>query len=392
MRILYLSYFFEPDLSAGSFRNTSLVKELARQVGDGDIIDLVTTLPNRYSTYKIEAPLFEERENINIYRIEIPSHQNGFTDQINCFRTYFREVKKIAKKQKYDLIFASSSKMFTAYLGYIIAKKQKCALYLDIRDIFVESLENALDNSFIRKIITPLLLIVEKRTFDNASHINLISEGFSSYFQKFKCKSYSTYTNGIDDVFLKELKTDPTKKTDTKTILYAGNIGKCQALHKVIPQAAKKLGNQYKFLIVGDGGIKKLLLEEIEKENLSNVEIRLPVKRDELIRLYNESDYLFIHLEKHPAFEKVIPSKVFELGATNKPIIAGVAGYPKDFIFKYLTNTIMFDPCDYESFVQKLRNYTYKNEYREKFIANFTRDNINKKMARSIIETAKSKK
>ena len=188
------------------------------------------------------------------------------------------------------------------------------------------------------------------------------------------------------------MENDQAEEKKTKTILYAGNIGKCQALHKIIPQTAKKLGDDYKFVVVGDGGIKKLLADEIEKENLSNVEIRLPVKRDELIRLYKESDYLFIHLEKHPAFERVIPSKVFELGATNKPVIAGVAGYPKNFISKYLTNTIMFDPCDYESLVQKLHNYTYKNEYRKDFIENFTRDNINREMAGSIIQIGNLKK
>ncbi|GAB6008061.1 glycosyltransferase family 4 protein [Dysgonomonas reticulitermitis] len=388
MRILYLSYFFEPDLSAGSFRNTSLAKELAVQIGDNSTIDLITTLPNRYSTYKIEAPLFEKKENINIYRIQIPSHKNGFLDQINSFRAYFCEVKKIAKKQKYDLVYASSSKLFTAYLGQIIARKQKCPLYLDIRDIFVESLDNALENSLLRKFITPCLKFVERKTFNYASHINLISEGFAPYFKKFKCQSYSTYTNGIDDVFLKEFRNYTSKNNQYKTILYAGNIGKCQALHKIIPPVAKLVGENYKFIIVGDGGIKQLLFDEIKKNNLTNVEIKVPVKRDELIKLYQESDFLFIHLENHPAFEKVIPSKVFELGATNKPIIAGVSGFFHNFITKYLSNTIMFEPCDYKTMAVLLQKYKYQTEYREEFIKKFTRENINKEMVKSIIQIA----
>jgi hypothetical protein len=176
-----------------------------------------------------------------------------------------------------------------------------------------------------------------------------------------------------------------TNSNNPKTILYAGNIGECQSLEKIIPPAAKLLGNEYRFIIVGDGKLRQKLLDEIQKENLSNVEIQMPVKREELIKLYAVSDFLFLHLEDHPAYESVIPSKIFELGTFNKPIIAGVAGFAYNFIAGNLPNTILFKPCDYNSMVQLLRNYNYKLIKREKFIADFKRDNINREMAKSIL-------
>jgi hypothetical protein len=63
-------------------------------------------------------------------------------------------------------------------------------------------MENVLKNPLIKSVVIPLIKIIEKKTFDYATHINLISEGFAPYFQKFKCKSYSYYSNGIDDEFL----------------------------------------------------------------------------------------------------------------------------------------------------------------------------------------------
>jgi uncharacterized protein YcgL (UPF0745 family) len=202
MNILYLTFYFEPDLCAGSFRNTTLVKSLAEEISKKDQIDVITTMPNRYQTYKQDAPAFENRGNIKIHRIIIPQHKSGFLDQIYSFGTFFNEVKKITKNEKYNLVFASSSRLFTAYLGYRVAKKNKTPLYLDIRDIFVDTIEDVLKNPFIKAILIPSIKIIERKTFNYASHINLISNGFSSYFKKFKCKSYSFYTNGIDDEFL----------------------------------------------------------------------------------------------------------------------------------------------------------------------------------------------
>ncbi|MFM9481342.1 hypothetical protein, partial [Streptomyces scabiei] len=86
-------------------------------------------------------------------------------------------------------------------------------------------------------------------------------------------------------------------------------------LHKIIPQAAKMLGNGYHFKVFGDGGARKYLEEAIEKEKLINVSIEKPVKRAELLEIYKRSHYLFMHLNDYAAFEKVLPSKVFELGA-----------------------------------------------------------------------------
>lgn len=57
-----------------------------------------------------------------------------------------------------------------------------------------------------------------------------------------------------------------------------------------------------------------------------------PVSREEIIDEYMDSDILFIHLNDLPVFEKVVPSKIFELAAIEKPILAGVNGYPREFL------------------------------------------------------------
>src|SRR3569833_1234085 len=181
-KILYLSFYFEPDLCAGSFRNSPLATELANQLKGTAEIDIITTVPNRYNTFDAAAPEFDKRGNLNIHRVLIPKHKSGFTDQINSFKTYFFATNKLTAKKEYDLVFASSSRLFTAYLGYTIAKKQKVPLYLDIRDIFTDTMKDVLTSAGLKAAVLPVLKRIEKNVFCYVCHINLISEGFKGYF------------------------------------------------------------------------------------------------------------------------------------------------------------------------------------------------------------------
>jgi hypothetical protein len=385
-RILYLSFYFEPDLCAGSFRNSPLAKELSSQF-DGEI-DVISTLPNRYNTFAIDAPAFEDRGRVKVNRILIPGHKSGFADQIMSFRTYFNGVKKIIRGRKYDLVFASSSRLFTAYLGYSIAKRLDVPLYLDIRDIFTDTMKDVLKFPVLKSFILPVLSIIEERVFNYATHINLISGGFKTYFNKYNNASYSFFSNGIDDDFL-NLPASALTSNNQKLITYAGNMGEGQGLHKIIPMAAKSLGNDYKFLVIGDGGCKQKLIDEIKRLGVENVELRNPVKRKELIETYSKSDFLFIHLNDYDAFKKVLPSKVFELGAFDKPIIAGVAGYANKFIDENLSNKILFLPGDVESMVRGIKEFHYVSNFRVDFINKYKRSTIDREMSTSILSFLK---
>lgn len=386
-RILYLTFYFEPDLCAGSFRNTPLIKELATQSKGKALVDVVTTLPNRYSSFDVNAPQYQEGDNYTVYRIAIPKHQSGMKDQVMSFKEYYQKTLKYVSTKDYDLVIASSSRLFTAHLGYKIAKKKNIPLYLDIRDIFYDTLQDVLTNGLIKSSALPVIKYIEKKTFTFASHINLISKGFKPYFEKYTDCTYSYFPNGIDDVFIEANSGESliSSPKEVKSIVYAGNLGEGQGLHKIVPEAAKKLGNAYKFIIIGDGGAKSKLVAELERLDVKNVELRDPVKRLDLIEAYRTADFLFVHLNNYKAFEKVLPSKLFELATFSKPIIAGVGGYAHSFVKDNLTNTILFEPCDVDDFVDKMNCYDYQSIYREEFIQKYKRNQVNKDMAESML-------
>ncbi|OYU55994.1 MAG: glycosyltransferase WbuB [Chitinophagaceae bacterium BSSC1] len=384
-RILYFSFYFEPDLCAGSFRNSPLVKELAKQFGEENEIVVITTQPNRYSTFNAIGNDFEKIGNITIHRIHIPKHKSGFLDQIFSFITYYNKAKSIYKKQNFDLVFASSSRLFTAFLGHIASKYFRVPLYLDIRDIFKDTIKDVVRNPVIKMVVLPIIGYIENITFSNAKHINLISGGFKQYFSKYQKPTYSFYTNGIDEQFL-DVNLSIQNNNEIKKILYAGNIGEGQGLHTIVPIIANELKNKYEFIIVGDGGAKEKLVVELNKYSLSNVDIRTPVKREELLKLYSEADFFFIHLNNFDAFKKVLPSKIFELAAYDKPIIAGVSGYANKFISENISNAILFEAGDYNAFLTLFNKYQYRTEKRLEFIQKFKRSTINYEMAKSILK------
>ena len=393
MKILFLSFFFEPDLSAGSFRNTSLFNEMLSQIHENDYIQVITTSPNRYSSFDANYKEEEVGANYRINRIVVPKHSSGFVGQAKTFRIYYKETLKLIKGQEFDLVYASSSRMFTATLGRRCADQCKCPLYLDIRDIFVDSIKSVYENKkYIQFPAVKVLSLIESYTYRNAKHINLVSEGFSSYFEKYNKPSYSFFTNAIDDIFINEWKSTNTPINKPYIITYAGNIGAGQGLEKIIPEAAKKLGNEYEFHIIGDGSTKRLLESKISGMKLHNVKLFPPVPRKELIEKYNASTFLFFHLNEHDSVKKALPSKMFEYGAFDKPIIAGVGGYAHEFVEKYLSNYILFNPTDVDSFVSQMKSYQIKFEDRSDFKIKFSRSNINKELAKSILSCINNNK
>jgi hypothetical protein len=382
-RILILSFYYEPDLSAGSFRTTSLVNELQKISSTNDVIDVITTMPNRYKSFNNEALEYENKNNIYINRIDLGAHKGGFVSQSILFLKFIFKVRNILKnRDKYDVVYATSSRLMTAFLGAIIANKYKSKLFLDLRDIFTDTLESVFAKSKLRYII-PIFRMIEKYTINSAVKINLVSKGFEQYFLNLNSKvEYSFYPNGIDDIFL-NYDFSNINENNKQIITYAGNIGEGQGLDKIIPEMSKKLGKEYEIHIIGDGGIKDKLIERLK--GIENVKLFDPVNRDKLLEIYKNSDFLFLHLNDYEAFKKVLPSKLFEYGATNKKIIAGVGGYAKEFIEQNIDNSIVFEPCNIDDFKEKFDNYIFDKEInRNKFKEQFSRKNIMKELAHKV--------
>ena len=397
MRVLILSFHFPPDLSAGSFRTQALIEAFEPNLDEKCSIDVLTTFPNRYTNFKIQTNDFKKKKNVNIFRVALKKPNNGILNQILNFFQYAKFVLSKTKHEKYDVIYATSSKLMTAVLGAFLSNKKNSPLYLDIRDLFVDTIKDVFPG-WKQLLLQPIFRIFEKWSFNSANHINIVSGGFSDYIKtKTDVKCISVHTNGIDEIFIKPnqyLSPKKSRSISTEigkkpiTILYAGNIGEGQALHSVIPKMSQLLGKNYIIKIIGDGAKIGYLKRDIFKTEMVNIEIYPPVAREKIPSLYRNADILFLHLNDHRAFRKVIPSKLFEYAATGKPILAGVSGFPAQFIKDNIKNCEVFEPCNAEQAVKALNNLDLSYEDRHDFIAKFQRKKIMEKMSLEIVQLA----
>jgi glycosyltransferase involved in cell wall biosynthesis len=231
----------------------------------------------------------------------------------------------------------------TAVLGAWIARRKNARLYLDIRDIFVDTIKDVLPRK-VTWMVKTVFSVLEKWVIKQADKVNLVSFGFSEYFStRYPQQRFSYFTNGIDDEFLAAAPTQtfvPTKVAEDRplTVLYAGNLGEGQGLHEIIPRLAKRMGSRVHFKIIGDGGRKRALEAALSKIGVTSVELLPPVQRDELLKAYHAADVLFLDLNDYDAFKKVLPSKIFEYAALGKPVWAGVSGYAAEFVRSEINN------------------------------------------------------
>jgi len=347
---------------------------------------LISTFPNRYSSFTREAPALEEHPNLIVHRVALSAHKSGMLDQSRAFLDYAKSVINLVKGKDYDLVYATSSRLMTAALGAYVARRIGRPLYLDIRDIFVDTIKDVLPNR-IAWLMTPVFSCLERWAVNSASKVNLVSAGFLPYFrERYPSQNFALFTNGIDDEFLIDQPSGEQKSVEeVLRVVYAGNIGEGQGLHNIIPDLAKKFEKDLSFCIIGDGGRREQLLSALGDAACSNVVLLPPIKRDELIKEYKSADILFLHLNDYDAFRKVLPSKLFEYAALGKPIWAGVAGYAANFIADHIPNAAVFNPCDAEDALNSFCRLEMVTRPRVEFATQFSRAAIMQNMAKDII-------
>jgi len=389
-RILLVTFYYQPDLSAGSFRTAPLVKALLEHESPRVTIDVLTTLPHRYHTFTLPAAAQDSEDRVTIRRIKLPSHKSGMVDQANAFFRYAWEASSLRGAPHYDLVVATSGRLMTAALGASIAARLGVPLYLDIRDVFTENLKHILPKP-LSLILHPLLSALERWTFNRAVHINLVSRGFTPYFKaRYPRQSLSFFTNGVDDEFRLRPASLPAARTPTGPIhiLYAGNLGEAQGLHIIVPPLARRMAGRATFTLIGDGGRRPRLEQALRDAGVDNVRIIPPMSRDALLAEYHKADVLFLHLNDYDAFKTVLPSKIFEYAALGKPIWAGVAGYSAAFLRDEVSNVAVFTPCGAEEALAVFEQLQIWDLPRTEFVEKYSRATLMRAMAADIVAHA----
>ena len=353
MKVLFLTFYYAPDFGPGALRAKALVEALEKRIGKELELDVLTTMPHRFGSCVDDAPESETCNSGRIKRLPIKYNNSGILKQVFAFAAYAVGVFRLVRGKKYDLVIVSSSRLMTAALAARIAQRCRAPLYLDIRDLFLENLMQIFAYKPLR-LILPFVRIIERYIINKATRINLISRGFLPYAKKnWGFRDYHFFTNGVDEMFCQNVSLQNTQ-AQVPIILYAGNFGYAQALHRIVPQAAKKLEGKVRFVLIGDGACKKNLIDKLRQLEVTNVELLPVVPREKLLPYYEKADILFLHLNEMQSLKHVIPSKLFEYAATGKRILAGSTGFTADFMHKNINGIKTFTPCDVDALLEAI--------------------------------------
>ena len=235
-------------------------------------------------------------------RIPLPEHKDKMYLQVFSFVLFAKEVLRLTRNHEFDVVVATSSRLLTGVLAALVAKRCRAKLYIDIRDLFVEAISDTLHIA-IRLAVTPLLAGLEKYLYRSSDTINVVSEAFIPRVKSIAPKVKVTcFRNGIDEKFV-NTKFDKPICEDKPVVLYAGNIGGGQGLHKIIPCIAKKTAHSVHYKIIGAGRKRDDLIRKVNEFNLTNVEVLDPVSREDLMEQYKQADVLLIHLDDCKSFK-----------------------------------------------------------------------------------------
>lgn len=344
MHILFLTHYFPPEVNAPASRTYENAK---RWVAKGHRVTVITCAPNHpngilYPGYRNRWVQWETIDSIHVLRVKTYLSANkGTVKRILNYASYM--MSAVISSQlvgKVDLVVSTSPQFFCGAAGYGVSRLKRKPWVLEIRDLWPESIiaVGALRN---RRVID-LLEGIETFLYRHADHVVALTQAFKRHISARGVpeKNISIITNGADLTrFYPQTKNNGFRKShglNGKCILsYVGTHGMAHGLDTVL-KAAEHLREREDilFMLVGDGAERERLLARKEALGLNNVLMLAQQPKTRMPEIIAASDACMVLLKDTPLFRTVIPSKIFEAMAMQRPIVLGVKGESREIVLK----------------------------------------------------------
>jgi len=337
MKICVVCHYFWPEVSAPSAR----LKEMADcWAAEGHHVTVVTNFPNHptgsvHPGYEGRTFMVERVGGLRILRCRTYATPNsGFIKKTVSHLVFAWNAVRQARPHlsKTDIIVVSSPTLFSAVGALVLGVHLRCPYIIEVRDlwpaIFVEL--GVLKNRLLIKLLEALELFLYRKS----KHVVTVTKAFADDIgsRTIPARKISVIRNGVDLTrFLPGEKSqaleEEFKVRDKFVVLYIGAHGISQGLGALL-EAARRLEQEkeIQFLFIGDGADKSKLVELSQGMGLKNVSFFPGESRNRMADLYRLSDICLVPLRNIPLFRTFIPSKMFEIMAAGKPIVASLEG------------------------------------------------------------------
>jgi glycosyltransferase involved in cell wall biosynthesis len=356
MRIAYICQYFVPEIGAPSARVSELAREWARQ---GHDVTVVTALPNHPTG--IVPPEYrgtwfrrETLGGVTVFRNWIFATPNeGFVKRTISHLSFMLStlVFTLPRAGAFDVLVVSSPTFFVVISTWIMSRVWRIPYVFEVRDlwpgIFVEL--GILKNRFIIDVLESIELFL----YRGAAQVVVVTDAFGAIIRRrgVPADRVTTITNGVDvDAYVPAPRETALRTAhglqDSFVALYIGAHGISQALSALL-EAARLTADDpaIVYVFVGEGAEKALLQEKAATIGLRNVRFLPGQPKARMPEWYATADAVFVPLRNIPMFETFIPSKMFEILASGRPIVASVKGEARG-ILERSGGALLVDPED----------------------------------------------
>jgi colanic acid biosynthesis glycosyl transferase WcaI len=333
VRILLLTQWFNPE---PAIKGLIFAKELLKRGFD---VEVATGFPNYpggklYPGYKIQWLKRDVVDGVQVTRLPLyPSHsQNALGRILNYVSFAFSALLYgFLMDRRPDVIYAYHPPLTVGIAASLIRLFKRVPLVYDIQDIWPDSLRatGMVNNYYLLDIVGGIC----KMVYRSVDHIVVLSPGLKKMLinRGIHEKKIDVIYNWCDQAAMNNphgIEQNEFPGSNRFTIVFAGNMGKAQALEAVLDAAeiVNTKAQDIFFVFIGSGVEVEHLKSLAHAKKLHNVRFLQAVPMTEIGAYLCKADALLVHLRKDPLFAATIPSKTQAYMAAGKPLLMAVDG------------------------------------------------------------------
>lgn len=337
-RVLLLTQWFDPE---PTFKGLVFARELVKQ---GFEVEVITGFPNYpggkvYPGYRVKLIQKEVIDGVNVTRVPLyPSHDKGAKGRILNYASFAASslIYGLFFARKADVMYAYHPPLTVGVTAALLRLFRRIPVVYDIQDMWPDTLRatGMFSNERALRVVSAVCDWVYKRV----DHIVVLSPGFRRLLieRGVPAAKIDVIYNWCAEDSISDRGGDLPAGFPAEgfRVLFAGNMGKAQALPAVL-EAAEILSHEAptaRFVFLGGGVEVDRLKDMAEGKGLANVSFLPPVLMNEVGKYLGAADALLVHLKKDSLFRITIPSKTQAYMAAGKPIIMGVDGDAADLV------------------------------------------------------------
>jgi colanic acid biosynthesis glycosyl transferase WcaI len=333
VRISLLIIQFPPDVNS-----TGLLMEQVCQglLARGHQVSVTTTFPH-YERFRVwdeyRGKLAERSAHGAMDVLRLWVYASG-TKQRIAHRTLsylsfnaLATLSGLCSRRTYDVILATNGSFFSGLTASVVAGVKGVPFVLNVQDLYPEV---PVRTGQIRdRRVIAVLERLERFMYRRAAHLAVIAPSFreSLLAKGVPLHKISVVPNFVDTEFIRPLpKANEFSRrhdlADKFVVSHAGNVGYVYGLDALLDAAALLAGHEdIVFLIVGDGVAKPHLVDKARRLGLKNVRF-LPFQPREALPWLRAASDVQVSLYRRGAAMSSLPSKVYEIMASGRPVLA----------------------------------------------------------------------